>query len=794
MNTFLNQLKWDFHRIFFYWISWIVLLTLTATFRFALLIDDDWFFSLEFLWSSWTSLTLTSLGALLTARLLFFTPFADENSYWRTLPISTPTLFWEKATLLFLLILLPLCLFFTLPIAFFIPRLSFVSEFSTSSLLMHSYLLLWTIVLCVLSSRPMILFGWILGVIFLHGFLLYSVPLIISPENNERDISSVLRNIKIITSLNLSFAVSSFLLTTSLILSVYWRKRLPTIALATIALLAFSTSGSLWNYHYFESSQSEPLIRERLDLRVLDQGEALSKEEVLISPQLAGTVPDGKILIPTRYEIKTYHENNNPNHDYNYSSDTTNELRLAPQLAKLLPGNPQTNHLLADDFMRLTLKKSPELSYIEGSYLADLLEPKILPSVLLSEGQITFIDGKNQIKILSVNPKKSEFTFRIVGSLEFFGEQFDATNKDSYALIKAIRESSFGLLLRETSTYTILQCKIGYIAKSPSSLPIITTHITCHIPEASLAQLPDSPSGKKSFDSLELLLFSYQKVGTRYGNFKRKNWRPFTNPSAPLPPEITAEAPQWAQATLPTEPSKEEVSRYLDLILYQLPNNLIGEELRLAKKKYAILSGEQIDALMERIPLLEPADALTKEHLNNSLTESSLPEFLTALKRDPSLAKIALKKGWSQEAAPILAQTLTRRVPFHPRDLEQIFQILASEPDSSSYPDLAWHFIHASSHHSQLEKQLLLLPHFPIEQSVQEAWLLHRATLLSSLPSLAAKYGNKEALRVLLATNSYKPIPELKSLLPNHPQAASTIWTSEKFSQLTYNSQSQNYH
>ena len=131
MKTFLNQLKWDFRRISLLWILWIVLLSTVGILRFAVLVSDQHVNSLDFIWEPWAPFTLTILGTLLAARLLFSTPFAGENCYWRTLPLKNQILFLQKVTLLLVLIVLPLIAFILLPFACFVPRWNFVSEYST---------------------------------------------------------------------------------------------------------------------------------------------------------------------------------------------------------------------------------------------------------------------------------------------------------------------------------------------------------------------------------------------------------------------------------------------------------------------------------------------------------------------------------------------------------------------------------------------------------------------------------------------------------------------------------------
>ena len=203
---------------------------------------------------------------------------------------------------------------------------------------------------------------------------------------------------------------------------------------------------------------------------------------------------------------------------------------------------------------------------------------------------------------------------------------------------------------------------------------------------------------------------------------------------------------------------------------------------------------------MERLPLLHPADHLAKERLEHSLEESSLPAFLAALKNDPTLAGLALRKGWPLQAAPVLKATLSRRIPFEPRTFENIVRVLASQPDPSTYEDLVWHFSHATRGHLQIEKHLKTLPDFPIKKAAQESWRLQRAIPSFDLdPShayLAAKYGDKEALRTLLAVpyQKYSQLPlYLRWLLPTLTQPSQKIWTEEAFEQLVYNPEDQQY-
>ncbi|GHC46022.1 hypothetical protein [Roseibacillus persicicus] len=748
--------------------------------------DDTNYSSLQILWLRSLDSFVTLIGALLTFLALFTTPFGEECHHWRTLPIYSSKLVWEKATFLILLIILPLIAFFTLPLAFFIPSWVFVQQSSLLVTAFSFYLISWVALLCGISPRPVVVLFWAFGAIVTFIAIQTGLGLLLNPGPPRLRISeSPLRPL----------LLSSALLLIAWIATARYRKPKFATYLAVLALMVYSTSGLLWNFRYFKPREPNEIAPQKLDLRVLAENEQPSPEEVRIAPQFAAKVPFGQMLMPYRVDCST--------DGSRISKSIKNRLQLSPQLARILPAQLNTDHLIADDCILPSewTNQIPVPIDLKGSYLGILIKPELVATLPLQRQVTRLIDDSTRLKVISIDEDEGNLRLHLSGLLTSLERHQYDEFPDSNSL--SITQNPLGLLLKDSATGTLYQCPYQFVGMNHSSSPIRKAKFSCTLSEEDLRSLQAQYPSQNLFSQLELLVFTYQQVGSVQGNFARENWRPFgTSPEKPQETD-NDEKIRWSIAELPQQASQSEVADYLDSILYDLPDRPDKSELFLAKQKYAAVGEEHLASLINHLPVFPPAQQLAHQTVKRHANETHLPALLTALQRDPSLANLFSEKGWSQEAAPVLTELIRNRVPIPDDSIAEVIVIVASQEDPATYPDLAWLFTQAGYKHAELAKVLEELPGFPLAETIEQAWLVHlhaRKANPEELGYLAAKQGNREALRRLITSVVLEESAShsgrykwLEKVIDENYGEDLADWSHQNFERLQFDSQRQRF-
>jgi hypothetical protein len=110
MNATLHQLKWDFRRIRTLWIVWIVLLIAGAFASLHAGAAPGPERGLTPVFTLGKIVSTYVLAVLLVARLMYSTPFAGAQAFWKTRPLAQRSLFWAKSLLILCAIQLPVSL------------------------------------------------------------------------------------------------------------------------------------------------------------------------------------------------------------------------------------------------------------------------------------------------------------------------------------------------------------------------------------------------------------------------------------------------------------------------------------------------------------------------------------------------------------------------------------------------------------------------------------------------------------------------------------------------------------
>lgn len=252
-------------------------------------------------------------------------------------------------------------------------------------------------------------------------------------------------------------------------------------------------------------------------------------------------------------------------------------------------------------------------------------------------------------------------------------------------------------------------------------------------------------------DGIELRVFTLQPIAVvPEQTLKRKDYHP-----EPALPERrrTPELEDFASATLPASPSRDQIDHFLDTVIYSGPDHE-GDSPYLPK--FRQLPDVALPVLMNRLPVHEDPDLAARTVLARRADALDPRSCLDALRRDPLFIDLCVAKGLDAEAAGIVRPLLRRRQPLQPDVAPTILRIVAEQLplDGELAADLRWHFVRAGWTQYQVASVLAGLPGFDFDATLAEAW--HRFPPGESdhaqreLAAHALRLGDKEALRLTL--------------------------------------------
>jgi len=205
---------------------------------------------------------------------------------------------------------------------------------------------------------------------------------------------------------------------------------------------------------------------------------------------------------------------------------------------------------------------------------------------------------------------------------------------------------------------------------------------------------------------------------------------------------------------LPKRPTKRQAQDYVARILRATARHGNGFGANDPEVNLLTMVGpEHVDVLLE--PLLHrtnlDGDIYLLEALKSLVQDDHKDLILGSLPRAPELVGVVQRRGWTNEAAPILLRILGNRPGGRWYLPQSLIKAVAELRRPESYADLRDYFHHGQNHYDTW-KAIRDLPGLDLEPVVERLWLSAReldATTRVDVAAVAACYGYSDALGVL---------------------------------------------
>lgn len=201
-----------------------------------------------------------------------------------------------------------------------------------------------------------------------------------------------------------------------------------------------------------------------------------------------------------------------------------------------------------------------------------------------------------------------------------------------------------------------------------------------------------------------------------------------------------------ARATLPPNPTTDQLNAYLDEVLLNVPNYWDDALNKTIKNKLEAIGASGLPALLQRLPLshnVEMSQVLPV--ISKLVTRDRLPELRAALQRDDNLVTVFEYKHWEADARDILVARLSD----HRQRLSADGLRIAAEAKSpATYADLRWHFVRLEFGQDEVLTALKQCPGFDTAAAIREAWQFAQLGMISPeyIAPIAAAQGLPGAL------------------------------------------------
>ena len=173
--------------------------------------------------------------------------------------------------------------------------------------------------------------------------------------------------------------------------------------------------------------------------------------------------------------------------------------------------------------------------------------------------------------------------------------------------------------------------------------------------------------------------------------------------------------------TLPVNPTGAQVADYLDSLFLHLPDDWSGDpEHRIILGKITAIGSNGVPQLIRRLPADANIESLfILPAVTQLAARRDLPELREALRRDPDVVDIFVKKNWEGDARDILAGLSSDHRLHLSADA---LRIVARAHNPADYPGLAWHFVRLSYGQDAVTAELRQCPGFDLDSVLREAW------------------------------------------------------------------------
>lgn len=770
MNSFLHQTKWDFRRVRLLWLLWILLLAGCSYVLVRTTLTAGRYSPLPNLLAALKYGAIYLGGALLTARLLFATPFSGTRSFWKTRPLSRSTLFWTKTVLLLSL--------------FWIPAVA-VQVWEWRALNMPSSFLLWGAVhfgalylgvlglaafWASLARGPA---SFALGLAGTAGVLALSALVFFQLSERVSALPVVLGPAFPSSTLSASTWLVAVILAACTALAAWFCSGLFTrpplaIVLLTAGVALIGGGGRLWKTNVLGFLEPASLPEVDLTAEVLAEDEAPEDDQQLLWSQVAVTLPSARAARP---------------HLWNYEFQTGDTRRTASRSSSGYGGTALLEERLATLYPAGTTFLSPRAgidSLIDGPFRNNapasltgtasltLYEWRLEASLPLASTTAQPLDrggllgigevGRNEVELNRLAPPRS----------------FDSVPDDPARHSSFHNEYSYVLYHDRSETAAVAE-RGSYYSRGAAAFSPNRNSVSIELSDATWTRLTGVENFADNRNKLRVDIYRAVPVAESEVRWSRNNWFPYFHRARPAI-ELPQDRPSpVARIPLPANPTPTQVDAYLDSILFSIPDNATRDEYQRIQDDLAAIGEEHADRLLARLPVGDYAENYIHKVLPKLLTEDHQESFLAALARDPGLVSVADTLGWQRPAAPVLARTLARRRPLDFPASPRAVAIVAGENLPATHADLRWHFLTSPYGLRDMAKALHSLPDFPFWETLAELWeeaRYEQGSRPSEIAPFAARLGDKEALRIALVDYLERKNEEALQLLSqavDHP-------------------------
>jgi hypothetical protein len=163
------------------------------------------------------------------------------------------------------------------------------------------------------------------------------------------------------------------------------------------------------------------------------------------------------------------------------------------------------------------------------------------------------------------------------------------------------------------------------------------------------------------------------------------------------------------------------VAAYLDALFLRLPDDWGGDpEHNIIMGKITAIGSNGVAELIRRLPADANVEtAFVLPAVRQLAGRANLPELREALRRDPEVVDVFVKKKWEDDARDILRGELgEHRIALPAAAL----RIAAQAHNPADYPGLAWHFVRLFAGQEEVIGELRQCPGFDLDAPLREAW------------------------------------------------------------------------
>jgi len=205
-----------------------------------------------------------------------------------------------------------------------------------------------------------------------------------------------------------------------------------------------------------------------------------------------------------------------------------------------------------------------------------------------------------------------------------------------------------------------------------------------------------------------------------------------------------------AKIKLPSKPTKEQAIDYVNQILQASNNQQIFSTTDPQVGMLAKVGSEHLDVLLKADP--GSCDLYVNTAIERIATDDQKGDVIAAMARHRGLVSVVVKRGWVQEAKPILIEGLKSGERYLPTDWVSAVAVLR---DPATFPALRRYMIEGTNAWWTY-KAVSRLPDIDLDEWVDKTWTKRRAehgpgTEGNTFASVAAAHGHLDALDRLFA-------------------------------------------